>query len=96
MNWMRWMPPLCFAAVLVGCCFPNAQVFQQDFINTGNRLDLAIQGNGYFALQKPSGKRCFTRVGRFVRSTTGQVTTPDGWPGRCPSARFAFPSRPPI
>ncbi len=96
MNWMRWMPPLCFAAVLVGCCFPNAQVFQQDFINTGNRLDLAIQGNGYFALQKPSGKRCFTRADRFVRSTTGQVTTPDGWPGRCPSARFAFPSRPPI
>ncbi len=74
------MDALDAAAVLGGCCLPNAQVPQQDFIHTGNRLDLAIQGNGYFALQKPSGKRCFTRGGRFVRSPTGQVTTPDGWP----------------
>ncbi len=41
---------------------------------TGNKLDLAIMGNGYFAISTPNGVR-YTRDGNFYRSATGQLVT---------------------
>lgn len=46
---------------------------------TGNPLDLAIQGGGFFAVQTPNGVR-YTRDGRLVRSTKGVLMTGDGDP----------------
>jgi flagellar basal-body rod protein FlgF len=46
---------------------------------TGNPLDIAIQGSGFFAVQTPNGVR-FTRDGRLVRSTKGVLMTGDGYP----------------
>jgi len=47
---------------------------------TGNDLDLAIDGNGYFEVTLPSGETAYTRDGSFKRSAEGLVVTNDGYP----------------
>lgn len=42
--------------------------------NTGNKLDLAITGDGYFSVNTPQGVR-YTRDGNFYRSAAGQLVT---------------------
>jgi flagellar basal-body rod protein FlgG len=44
---------------------------------TGNPLDLAISGEGFFAIQTPQGMR-YTRNGNFTRNQDGQVVTQNG------------------
>lgn len=44
---------------------------------TGNPLDIAIQGEGFFAVKTPAGIR-YTRDGRLVRAADGKLTTADG------------------
>lgn len=44
---------------------------------TGNTYDLAIKGNGYFAVDTPLGQR-YTRNGHFTTDDAGQLTTSDG------------------
>ncbi|HBT78809.1 MAG: flagellar basal-body rod protein FlgF [Selenomonas sp.] len=44
---------------------------------TGNPLDLAIAGNGWFAVQTPQGVR-YTRDGAFFRGANGQLQTVQG------------------
>lgn len=46
---------------------------------TGNDLDMAIQGNGFFAVQTPDGVR-YTRVGRFQLNQDGVLVTSHGYP----------------
>ena len=46
---------------------------------TGATLDMAIEGQGFFQVQTPSGPR-FTRDGRFTTDTTGRVVTQAGQP----------------
>jgi flagellar basal-body rod protein FlgF/flagellar basal-body rod protein FlgG len=46
---------------------------------TGNPLDLAISGQGFFEVQTANGLR-FTRDGGFHRSQTGQLVTEAGEP----------------
>ena len=46
---------------------------------TGNPLDLAVRGSGYFAVNLPNGITGYTRVGAFKRTSTGQVVTNDGY-----------------
>jgi flagellar basal-body rod protein FlgF/flagellar basal-body rod protein FlgG len=45
--------------------------------STGNPLDLAIEGEGFFQVQTPNGQR-FTRDGGFHRSQSGQLVTQAG------------------
>jgi flagellar basal-body rod protein FlgF len=44
---------------------------------TGKPLDLAIQGDGYFAVQTPRGER-YTRAGSFTLDADGQLVTQRG------------------
>lgn len=44
---------------------------------TGNPLDLAISGDGYFKILTNQGLR-YTRAGNFQRNNEGQLVTPDG------------------
>jgi len=44
---------------------------------TGNQLDVAIQGNGYFLLETGEGNR-LTRAGAFALNTEGEIVNPDG------------------
>jgi len=46
---------------------------------TGNPLDVAIRGDGYFTIQTPLGNR-YTRNGHFMLDSTGQVVTGQGYP----------------
>jgi flagellar basal-body rod protein FlgG len=46
---------------------------------TGNSLDIAIQGNGYFQVTLPSGETSYTRDGTFALSPNGEVVTADGY-----------------
>jgi len=45
---------------------------------TGNDLDFAIQGSGYFAVQSPQGARLYTRNGAFHVNSKGQLEAADG------------------
>ncbi len=44
---------------------------------TGNALDFAIGGNGFFKVQTPAGVR-YTRAGQFMTNSEGQLITPNG------------------
>jgi flagellar basal-body rod protein FlgF/flagellar basal-body rod protein FlgG len=46
---------------------------------TGNPLDLAIEGEGFFLVQTPNGQR-YTRDGGFHRTSQGQLVTEAGDP----------------
>ena len=46
---------------------------------TGNPLDLAIEGEGFFQVQTPNGPR-YTRDGSFHRTPQGQLVTATGEP----------------
>ncbi len=59
----------------------TAKVFTQGQVNaTGEKLDVAIQGDGFFEVQRPDGTIAYTRDGSFKLSPTGQVTNNDGLP----------------
>lgn len=47
---------------------------------TGNPLDLAIEGDGYFQVQMPDGSTGYTRAGSFQLDTGGQIVTLAGFP----------------
>ena len=47
---------------------------------TGGMLDLAIEGEGFFLIETPSGER-LTRAGNFTLSAQGDLVTPDGFRG---------------
>src|ERR1700756_1010023 len=53
---------------------------QGDFAGTGNALDLAIQGQGFFQVHLPSGEIAYTRSGAFHLDGQGNVVTADGNP----------------
>jgi flagellar basal-body rod protein FlgG len=46
---------------------------------TGNSLDLALDGNGYFQIQMPGGTLGYTRAGNFSRSPEGLMITSEGY-----------------
>ena len=46
---------------------------------TGNSLDMALDGDGYFQIQMPDGTLAYTRAGNFSRSSEGQLVTSDGY-----------------
>ncbi|MHB1022546.1 MAG: flagellar hook-basal body protein [Acidobacteriaceae bacterium] len=52
---------------------------QGQMVQTGNPLDLALDGQGFFAIRTQNGIR-YTRDGGFQRSTTGQLITAQGEP----------------
>jgi flagellar basal-body rod protein FlgF len=46
---------------------------------TGNALDLALSGSGFFAVQGPNGP-LYTRNGNFHLAADGKISTSDGYP----------------
>lgn len=50
-----------------------------DLAQTGNPLDLAVSGDGFFQIQRPDGTTAFTRDGAFKMSADGRVVTSDGF-----------------
>ena len=46
---------------------------------TGNNLDLAINGSGFFQIQMPDGSTAYTRDGSFQTDANGQLVTNAGY-----------------
>jgi flagellar basal-body rod protein FlgG len=46
---------------------------------TSRPLDVAIEGDGYFQVQRPDGSTAYTRDGSLTISDQGQLTTNDGF-----------------
>jgi flagellar basal-body rod protein FlgG len=55
--------------------FTNGELTQ-----TGERMDIAIQGDGFFEVQLADGTQAYTRDGALKFSSDGRVTTSDGLP----------------
>ncbi len=63
-----------------------ANVFSETFMSTemgalqttDNPFDVAIVGEGYFAVQDGAGNTYYTRSGHFQKSAEGQLVTEDG------------------
>jgi len=47
--------------------------------NTGNKLDLALNGRGWFQIAGANGETFYTRAGAFNMNATGQIVTADGY-----------------
>ncbi len=55
------------------------RVFSQGSIQaTGGNYDAAIQGNGFFVVQDPSGNTLYTRAGNFNLDANGNLVTATG------------------
>jgi flagellar basal-body rod protein FlgG len=46
---------------------------------TENQLDLAVNGNGFFQIQLPTGETAYTRDGTFSLNPQGQIVTSNGY-----------------
>ena len=53
---------------------------QGNLQQSGNNLDVAILGNGFFEVQMPDGTTGYTRDGSFQVNATGQLVTNNGYP----------------
>ena len=53
---------------------------QGELNQTNNPLDIAIEGSGFFEVQRPDGTTAYTRAGQFHLNNQGTIVTPDGDP----------------
>ncbi len=53
---------------------------QGTFQETGNPLDMVIEGDGFFQVLTPNGSVAYTRAGAFKIDSEGNVVTADGFP----------------
>ncbi len=58
---------------------PRTDFSQGSLESTGNPLDLALEGSGFFAVQAPTGMQ-FTRNGSFHLAANGALVTSQGYP----------------
>jgi len=47
---------------------------------TDNQLDIAIEGSGFFQIQRPDGTIAYTRAGQFYQNNQGTIVTTAGDP----------------
>ncbi len=52
---------------------------QGNIVQTENSLDIAIQGRGFFQIQRPDGQIAYTRDGNFHLDAQGQLVTSNGY-----------------
>ncbi len=62
----------------VGSTLTTRNFTQGTVQTTGGSLDVAIQGDGFFVMQTPSGGTTYTRDGSFSLSPAGQLVSSDG------------------
>jgi flagellar basal-body rod protein FlgG len=52
---------------------------QGTLAQTGNKLDVALSGRGWFQVAGPNGELLYTRAGAFNRNENGEIVTADGY-----------------
>lgn len=58
----------------------TSRIETQGTLNTtGNALDVALDGNGFFQVELPGGQLGYTRAGNFTMSADGQLVTAQGY-----------------
>jgi flagellar basal body rod protein FlgG len=50
-----------------------------ELCSTGNALDFALEGNGFFTVQLPNGQSAYTRNGEFKLNAKGQLVNNEGF-----------------
>ncbi|RMG67002.1 MAG: flagellar basal-body rod protein FlgG [Nitrospirae bacterium] len=56
------------------------KIFEEgQLVNTGNPLDLAIEGDGFFQIIKPDGEVAYTRAGTFKLDSEGRIVNSEGY-----------------
>lgn len=50
------------------------------FQSTGNALDMAIEGDGFYQITMPDGTLSYTRDGAFKTDSQGRIVTSEGYP----------------
>ena len=59
----------------------TSRMFQQGTImQTGNQLDVAIEGSGFLAIQQPDGTTAYTRNGALRTDGDGRIVNSEGFP----------------
>ena len=59
----------------------TAKIYTQGQVTqTGEKMDVAIQGDGFFEVQRPDGTTAYTRDGGLKIASDGRVVTNDGLP----------------
>jgi len=59
----------------------TGRIFTQGSLQqTGNSLDMAIDGAGFFQVLLPDGTTAYTRDGSFQKDNQGQIVTTNGYP----------------
>lgn len=53
---------------------------QGELKSTGDKMNLALQGPGFFSVQMPDGSTAYTRDGEFQLNSQGQLATKQGYP----------------
>ena len=57
-----------------------AKIFSQgDYKQTGNMLDLAVEGRGFFQITTPEGETAYARAGSFKLDGDGNIVNSDGY-----------------
>ncbi len=64
----------------VGVASVTKLFLQGSFAQTGNTLDVAIEGDGFFQITLPNGDIGYTRDGSFKLNRDGTIVTADGFP----------------
>ena len=57
--------------VFVADTTPGSNFTQGQIQTTGNALDVAIKGDGMFAVRRPDGQEAYTRAGKFMTNEQG-------------------------
>jgi flagellar basal-body rod protein FlgG len=58
----------------------SEKIFSQgNLMQTGNALDMAIEGDGFFQVTMPDGTTAYTRDGSFKQDANGALVTADGY-----------------
>jgi len=73
------IPPFLTSDVLVAFERTETNFSPGQLKHTGNPLDVAIEGNGFFSVQTPTGTH-FTRNGNFSFNEAGILVTQEGFP----------------
>jgi len=59
----------------------TSKIFQQGTIlQTGNQLDVAVEGNGFLTVQQPDGTPAYTRNGALKTDGDGRIVNSEGFP----------------
>jgi len=51
-----------------------------NLLTTDNQLDVAIEGDGFFSVQRPDGTTAYTRAGNLQTDAQGQIVNSEGYP----------------